>query len=169
MRFYTAILVAVVLFGVSGSRMQAIDEKTDQNHSSYTVYANDEDKAGVDVKVDAASTLSLETAMQQDNLNRKIRLQAKVEDVCRVKGCWVVLTDGKNTMRVTFKDYGFFVPKDVVGKTIVADGIITETIISEADAQHYAEDAGASEEEIMQIVGDRKELSMVADAVLIPE
>lgn len=167
MRFYTAMLAAAVLFGFSGSRMQAIDEKPVQDHSSYAIYAKDEDKANV--KLEVAEMLSLETAMKQDNLNKKVRVRAKVEDVCRVKGCWVVLTDGAHTMRVTFKDYGFFVPKDVIGKTILADGVITETIITEADAQHYAEDAGASEEEIMKIVGDRTELSMVADAVLIPE
>lgn len=167
MRFYTAILAAAVMFSVNGSRIQALDEGTTQDRPLYVVYAKDEDKAHV--QIDGIPAVSLETAMQQNHLNKKVRVQATVEDVCRVKGCWVVLTDGERSIRVTFKDYGFFVPKDIAGKTIVAEGVITETVVSEADARHYAEDAGASEEEIMKIVGDKKELSMVAEAVLIPQ
>ena len=46
-----------------------------------------------------------------------MQLQAQVASVCQVKGCWMVLDLGGGTQaRVTFKDYGFFVPMDIVGK-----------------------------------------------------
>lgn len=162
---YTAILAAAVLVGFSGSTLH--NHGGHDKQASYAVYAKDEDKAKVDVH--SPQPLPLETAVQPEQLNKRIRVQATVEDVCRVKGCWMQLTDGDRIIRVTFRDYGFFVPMDIAGKTVIADGVITETFISEADARHYAEDAGASEEEIEKIVGDRTELSMVADAVLIPE
>jgi hypothetical protein len=71
-------------------------------------------------------------------------------------------------MRVTFKDYGFFVPKDISGKTIIAEGLVTEEIIPEEDARHYAEDAGKSKAEVKKIKGNQKQITMVAQSVFLP-
>ncbi|MEM6767781.1 MAG: DUF4920 domain-containing protein, partial [Bacteroidota bacterium] len=40
-----------------------------------------------------------------------LKLSGEVDACCQAKGCWMSMTlpDGKS-MRVTFKDYGFFVP-----------------------------------------------------------
>ena len=47
----------------------------------------------------------------------KVKINGKIEECCKVKGCWMTmkLADGSD-MRITFKDYGFFVPKDIDGK-----------------------------------------------------
>jgi len=51
----------------------------------------------------------------KDKMTTKV--EGTVEDVCKMKGCWMkVKTGDGQTMRVMFKDYGFFVPKDIVGK-----------------------------------------------------
>jgi len=56
-----------------------------------------------------------------DSVNSK--MTAKVDAVCKSKGCWMKLNleDGNQVM-VKFKDYGFFVPKDIEGKEVVING-----------------------------------------------
>ena len=52
-------------------------------------------------------------------------------------------------MRVTFKDYEFFVPKEgMEGNEALIDGIVTRTVTDVDTQKHYAEDAGKSQEVI---------------------
>lgn len=112
--------------------------------------------------------LSLADAMKSPSKAAVVRVTAKVAEVCQKKGCWMMLTDGNVSMRITFKDYGFFMPKDIAGKTIIAEGLVTEEIILEKDARHYAEDAGKTKAEIEKIKGDQKQITMVAQSVFLP-
>ncbi len=91
-----------------------------------------------------------------------------VESVCQMKGCWmkVHIADGQ-TMRVTFRDYGFFVPKDIAGKTVVLEGTAQQTTTSVAKLRHYAEDAGKSKTEIEKITQPETALTFVADGVIV--
>jgi hypothetical protein len=110
---------------------------------------------------------AINAASTDEKAATPVRIEAKVVDVCQKKGCWMMLTDGKSTMRVTFKDYGFFMPKDITGKTIIAEGIVKADVLTEADARHYAEDAGKSKAEIAAIKGDQKQVSMIAQSVFM--
>lgn len=115
----------------------------------------------------AMSTTQLVTQLAQtDTLHAKV--QGQVESVCQAKGCWmkVKLDDGQ-TMRVTFKDYGFFVPKDLAGKTVVFEGKAFQKVTSVKDLQHYAEDAGKSKAEIAKITQPERAISFVADGVVV--
>lgn len=98
----------------------------------------------------------------------QVKIEGEVESVCKMKGCWVKLklADGE-TMRVTFKDYGFFVPKDIEGKKIVLQGEAKVKTTSVEDLQHYAKDGGKSEAEIALITEPKKEMGFVATGVLI--
>ena len=74
---------------------------------------------------------------------------------------------GQPDMRITFKDYAFFMPKDIVGKTVVMDGNAIVETISVADQRHYAEDGGMSKAEIEKITEPKRELTFEAAGVLI--
>ncbi len=117
----------------------------------------------------AISTKDLVTKMEgKESVDGKV--SGVVESVCQVKGCWMkVKLDNGETMRVTFKDYGFFVPKDIAGKTVVFEGTAKVKTTSVADLQHYAEDAGKSKEEIAQIKAPEKALSFVANGVVVKD
>lgn len=96
------------------------------------------------------------------------KVEGTVESVCKVKGCWMKVNTGNGqTMRVTFKDYGFFVPKDIVGKTVVVEGTAETTTTPVARLRHYAEDAGKSKAEIEKITEPEKALTFVADGVIV--
>ncbi len=98
-----------------------------------------------------------------------LNFKAKVTAVCKVKGCWMDLElEDSQTARITFKDYGFFVPTDIEGKEVFVSGVATISEIDEATRKHYATDAGLSEEEINKISGSEKTYSMVANGVIIP-
>lgn len=125
-------------------------------------------KAYGDSVQSTATPLALTEAIKTPSNEKLVRVSAKVTEVCQKKGCWMMLTDGNNSIRVTFKDYGFFMPKDLAGKTIIAEGLVKEEVLKEADARHYAEDAGKSKEEIEKIKGDQKTVTMVAQSVFVP-
>ena len=46
---------------------------------------------------------------------------------------------------IRFKDYKFFVPKNIDGKEVVLNGTAEKTTTSVKMLKHYAEDAGKSE------------------------
>ena len=102
----------------------------------------------------------------------KAEIQAKVvgtvESVCQVKGCWMkVNLDNGETMRVVFKDYAFFVPKDIAGKTVFFEGAAKKTTVPVEHLKHYAQDAGKSKEEIAKITEPKDELTFIADGVIV--
>ena len=70
-------------------------------------------------------------------------------------------------MRVTFKDYAFFVPKDASGKTVIMDGYAYKNVTTVAELRHYAEDAGKPKEEIEKITEPESELVFEAHGVII--
>ena len=79
----------------------------------------------------------------------QVKLVAKASAVCQAKGCWMTLptADGQQ-MRVRFKDYAFFVPKDLSGHEVVVSGWAHRSTVSKGELQHYAKDAGKNDQEI---------------------
>lgn len=67
---------------------------------------------------------------------------ARIGKVCQKKGCFFIARDGDAVVRVTFKDYSFFIPTDAGGKRAVFQGTLHRETVTEAAAQHYAEDLG---------------------------
>lgn len=108
----------------------------------------------------------IESSMKGNTFTGKAT--GKVVSVCQEKGCWMKLEKaGGETMMVKFKDYGFFMPKDIVGKDVVLDGEATITETSVKQLKHYAGDAGKSKEEISKINSPKKELIFIAKGVLV--
>ena len=94
-----------------------------------------------------------------------------ITQTCAKKGCWmnVKMAEG-DTMMVRFKDYGFFVPKEgAEDLRTVMHGTAKMDTISIDLLRHYAEDAGESEDKIMQITEPRFVLEFIADGVLIEQ
>ena len=124
---------------------------------------------GEAVDVDFAISLAeLESQMNGKRLLEEVTVKGKVTDVCQKKGCWMKLekNDGE-TIRVTFKDYALFMPKDIVGKEVIMRGKAMTDTTSVDDLKHFAEDAGKSEEEIATITEPEIALAFEADGVLI--
>ena len=102
-----------------------------------------------------------------DTIN--IAFKAKVNEVCQAKGCWMKMDLGEEEAMVKFKDYGFFMPLDLAGEEVVVEGKAFVDEMSVDEQQHYAEDAGKSEEEIAAITEPKRTLSFLSSGVLVPE
>jgi 5S rRNA maturation endonuclease (ribonuclease M5) len=58
-------------------------------------------------------------------------------------------------------------PQNIVGKTVVVEGKAKVKQTSVERLQHYAADAGKSKEEIAMIKEPKKDISIMADGVLV--
>lgn len=97
-------------------------------------------------------------------------LSAQITKVCPKKGCWMTLDLGPDKeMHVTFKDYGFFVPKDAAGKQATLKGYAKIDTLDVATLKHYAEDANATQEEIDAITEPEVTYAFEATGVVIED
>ena len=74
----------------------------------------------------------------------------------------MIATSGKHAVRISFKDYAFFVPTDTAGKTVTLTGTVIERTISDEQAAHFREDAGSD------AIQAGKVYEIVANSVSIP-
>ncbi len=129
-------------------------------------------KAGVTYGAGTTATGALEVNLLEAKLDGADEYKGKVKgtviSVCEKKGCWMKLaqTDGEGIM-IRFKDYKYFMPKDIVGKDVVLEGVAQKTTTSVEMLKHYAEDAGKSKEEIEKIKEPKTEIEFVATGVLV--
>ncbi|MGC6418681.1 MAG: DUF4920 domain-containing protein [Bradymonadia bacterium] len=136
------------------SKPSAKSNALDPNWKTMSVGAKLSD--GPSVSMDA---LAKDAAKHGD---KTVKVSGKISNVCRKKGCWMVL-GGENTTaraRVTFKDYAFFVPLDCAGSEAVVEGTVKLKTMSDAERQHLADDAGKSIDDI-----PKHELRIIATGV----
>ena len=120
-------------------------------------------------KGNVITTAEIESKLGE-NTKKDMKVTGLVTLVCQKKGCFMNLAmpDGK-TMFVNFKDYAFFMPKDLAGKKVVIDGFAERKETSVEDQKHFAEDAKKSAEEIAKITTPKKEIVFEAKGVVILE
>jgi hypothetical protein len=100
--------------------------------------------------------------------DKDVKLTGTVSAACAKKGCWMTLggdEPGAKKLRVTFKDYGFFVPTDSMGKTATVEGHLKVSTLSIAQAQHYADDAAKAGAPPKKITEPQHEVALVATGV----
>jgi hypothetical protein len=109
-----------------------------------------------------------ELPSKMNNSSYTGKISGKVVEVCQEKGCWMKLEkDNGDLLMVKFKDYSFFMPKDIQGKEVVLDGEAVIKEVSVKQQKHYAKDAGKPAEEIEKIKAPKKELQFIAKGVLV--
>ncbi|MBK9254780.1 MAG: DUF4920 domain-containing protein [Saprospiraceae bacterium] len=103
----------------------------------------------------------------------EVKISGLVGEVCQAKGCWMNVGSETNAeaekLFVQFKDYGFFMPKDLSGKVVVMQGKAYRELTSVEDLRHFAEDEGKTLEEIALITEPVTELKFMASGVVIKD
>jgi len=123
-----------------------------------------EQALGSDMPAGAAISLSDAIARLEEG-DQLLKIQGQVTEVCQAKGCWMILVDEEDSStyaRITFKDYGFFVPIETSMQRSQIFGEISKHSLTKERAQHYAEDAGQDPSAIVDAV---TEYTIVAHAV----
>ncbi len=116
--------------------------------------------------------ISYDAMLKKMGKNEKmdnVKIVGTVETVCKMKGCWMnVKSDaGAPSMFVKFKDYAFFMPKDIAGRKVVMVGNAFKETTTVEELRHFAEDEGKSKEDIAKITKPREEMKFMANGVLI--
>ncbi len=121
--------------------------------------------------IDSEGTMSYDEMLtkfsESDSIPAKV--VGQVSGVCQAKGCWMTIAseNGGEEMMVKFKDYGFFVPKDISGRKVVMQGYAFREVTPVDELRHYAEDEGKSKEEIEAITEPKEEVKFLASGVLL--
>lgn len=161
-------ILSAILIGICWGCNQ--EQQTSQNEPETTTEA-------VATSTTFGKKFSEENVMTMAQLQEVVREQDSVQAIvageivasCQSKGCWMDIKMVDNsTMKVTFKDYGFFLPiEDLTGKEVVFTGTAKRALTSVDDQRHYAKDAGKSQQEIEAITAPKEELRFVADGVIL--
>lgn len=119
--------------------------KPDETKTAFGAEVNTTQKA---VTVDEAITLF------KDNKKQPVLLEAKIDKVCQKKGCWMTVKSSTRDMRVIFKDYGFFVPVSLAGKTVLTEGVVTEKKLTLEETKHFVKDEGGDPAKVTEPITD---------------
>jgi hypothetical protein len=117
-------------------------------------------------KIDGAPTLSLlellRSAERHDG--KMVVVEGKVRRACSRMGCWMELAVAEKGpgVRVTFKDYGFFVPTDSAGAKAKVQGTVRVVELSDGLAAHYQSEGGNVAKDTQ---GKHREVQLVASGV----
>ena len=111
--------------------------------------------------------LSLQEIIERESdfAGREVRISTRIAKVCQKKGCFFIATEGNAWARITFADYGFFIPTDSGGKQATLVGTFSRQELTPQRAAHYQQDLG---EQTAEKDTPPFEYSIVATSVLIP-
>lgn len=129
----------------------------------------DQSVFGEKVLADEAISLNeLYAQVEEKTEVGNVVVKGTVKSVCKKRGCWMKIekADG-DPLFVTFKDYGLFMPADIVGKEVAIHGMAHKKVTSAKKLRHYAKEAGKDKEEIKAITEDKEEIRFEADGVLV--
>lgn len=168
-RPFALLLMAAALVACGGS---TAEEAPDAPAESATVLEqavrmpDGSDVAGAPLAAEVATaTLADVLAHPETYDGELVRLSAEIDEVCQASGCWMIVAEGEAESRVTFQDYGFFVPKDAAGRIVEMDVRIARATMSVDEAKHLAsETEGGDPDAITEPV---ETVSVVATGVRI--
>lgn len=163
------LLLLVTLFVTSCKNNNTANEVQEQEQSQEIAYASFGDEISADDALSATQMTEVYTNLKAgDTVYTKVI--AKVEEVCQTKGCWMRLNlENDQEIMVKFKDYGFFMPKNIAGMDVIINGKAFVNEMPVDELRHYAEDAGKATEEIAAITEPKRTYSFEADGVLIAQ
>jgi hypothetical protein len=158
--------ISVTIFSCGGNGSNENKNTTDSTQTSTDSMATA--YFGEKITADSAIDLSELKAAMGEKTELNIKLSGEVEAVCQKKGCWMNIK-GKNgeSMRVTFKDYAFFMPMDCSGKNAIVQGVAKIEETSIADLKEYAKDDEQTKEQIAAIKEPKRELVFEASGVIL--
>lgn len=123
---------------------------------------------GGTVDVDGALPVNELPQLLKGEQPKMVKVKGTVTDVCPKMGCWLSLEmPDKTSVFVKMKDYGFFVPTDLKGKTVVMDAEAKVLKTSVEELKHYAQDAKKSQQEIDAIKAPKEEIRLTASGITV--
>jgi hypothetical protein len=113
------------------------------------------------------------TSAPENYEGKYVRVKGTVRDLCTTSGCWMEIARDTSKEEpallvvFTYDKTKYRVPPDAKGHEAIVEGTVSIREISQADRRHYAEDSGASPEEIAKIIGPEKIVRLECPAATI--
>ncbi len=137
-------LAFIICFAASGVNVSVAQKKSTeasvQPKQSVNKPAPEVIKRGAPLGDSASVELADVLKEPQKFADKMVRVEGVIERVCTNKGCWMELAPqagAVESVRVTFKDYGFFVPITSQGMKAHAEGQFAVKVLSKEMADHY--------------------------------
>jgi hypothetical protein len=98
--------------------------------------------------------------------DKTVRVEGVIVRSCKMEGCWMELapTADAKSVRVQFKDHGFFIPLDAAGAKAKAEGVFSVKTLSKEEVDHLMNEDGAKFDRINED-GTVTEISFLASGV----
>jgi hypothetical protein len=97
--------------------------------------------------VGRAKSVSLAKVLKKpaDYVGKTVLVKGVIVRSCKMEGCWMELAPSKDaqSVRVTFKNHGFFIPLDSAGMSAKAEGVFKVKTLSKAEVDHLVNEDGA--------------------------
>ena len=163
-KLFFALITLCFLLSCNDTKSKVTVQKNQEPEPSFTSFGDV--ITSNNVLSENQMTTTYENLTPGDTL--QVKFKAIVNSVCQSKGCWMRVDLGQEQAMVKFKDYGFFVPKDLAGQEVIMQGKAFVAEVSVDEQRHYAEDAGKTPEEVLAITEPKKTLSFESSGVLVP-
>ena len=95
---------------------------------------------GAPIRVETPVALGAVLASPETYQGRTVVVEGEVRRACSRKGCWMEIAESMSAQargaRVTFKDYGFFVPTNSAGSHAKLEGMVNVELMKAAQVEH---------------------------------
>jgi hypothetical protein len=155
-RAFSTLIGFVLTLGVSANTLR-LSEPVVQDAQSETFGVK------LDNSLPKQSMASLVTD-SHFHLAEPFQVEARIAKVCQKKGCFFIAQQDQHILRVSFRNYSFFIPTDSSGKTVTLAGELVQQKISPEHAAHFKADLKSETDMVKPGVV----YEIVADSVKIP-
>ena len=107
--------------------------------------AGDGDRYGDGVTLDKAVSIEQLLASPAEHMGQKVRVDGTITGVCKMRGCWIQVTDDKgNGVRIKVEDGVIVFPATSMGNKASAEGVF-EGVPAAVQAKKHEANKGESE------------------------
>jgi Domain of unknown function (DUF4920) len=165
-------IVALLAVGCNTSSKTSAKKEVSESEAYNAFQKNKGDGKAFGEKITAKDAVTYDAMLSKLDKAQKldnVKVTGTVEAVCKAKGCWMNIASDKGapSMFVKFKDYAFFMPKDIAGKKVVMLGNAFKETTTVEELRHFAQDEGKSKEDIAKITKPKEDIKFVATGVLV--
>ncbi|CAN5400584.1 hypothetical protein BH10BAC6_BH10BAC6_07320 [soil metagenome] len=103
----------------------------------------------------SGTVLTVSQALDPRSFGRTVSIRGTIGSVCQEEGCWMVITDGARSLRMSFKNEVFTVPLSLRGDVLV-EGVVQEELVDEETARAIGSTIGLTDTLIQAMHGDQR-------------
>jgi hypothetical protein len=133
-------------------------------------------KLGKPITLKKSTSIAELMGKPQEFKDKQVLIEGEITEVCQKKGCWIKVKDASSETEIQVKveDDVIVFPKDGKGKKVRAQGVVSVTVLTEAEqrkrAEHEAEEQGKLKEfDASKVVGSKTVVRIEGDGAVVED